>query len=253
MIVFRYDRTFDGLLTAVFDAYVRKCFPDKLIGEKDVEPLFTESIYKVTTQQDRANRVWTALQKKLSGISCNMITHVWLSELPESDILLFRYIRKNMDSPFSIEMNFADPDVMDIKQIAGKVSKEAHRVIQFVRFQKAADDIFFAPVSPLYNVLPLTINHFIERFRDQSWVVYDTKRNYGYYYDLKTAVEMSLDKQDNFLAGKLDECLMAEDEKIFQELWKGYFKSLTIKERINLKLQSQHMPQRFWKYLTEKQ
>ena len=55
------------------------------------------------------------------------------------------------------------------------------------------------------------------------------------------------------LTGKLDESMMADDEKLFQDLWKGYFKALTIKERINLKLQKQHMPRRFWKYLTEKQ
>ena len=32
MIVFRYDRTFEGLLTVVFDAYSRKSFPERLIG-----------------------------------------------------------------------------------------------------------------------------------------------------------------------------------------------------------------------------
>ena len=45
---------------------------------------------------------------------------------------------------------------------------------------------------------------------------------------------------------------MAEDEKLYQELWKGYFKSLTIKEHINLKLKRQYMPKHYWKYLTEK-
>jgi hypothetical protein len=47
--------------------------------------------------------------------------------------------------------------------------------------------------------------------------------------------------------------MMAADEEMFQELWKGYFKAMTIKERINPRLQRQHMPKRFWKYLTEKQ
>lgn len=253
MVVFRYDKTFDGLLTAIFDAYVRKSFPDKLLGENEIEPLFTQETYQVITQQDRANRVWTALQKKISRISCSMITHVWLSELSGSDELLFRYIRKNIDSKHTIEMNFADADVLELKQIAGKVGQECSRVLQFVRFQKAADEIFFAPIAPIYNVLPLTINHFKDRFADQKWIVYDTKRNYGYYYDLRTVVEMTLDTTEKFLDGKLDEKMMAEDEKLFQELWKGYFKALTIKERINLKLQRQHMPQRFWKYLTEKQ
>jgi len=253
MLVFFYDKTFEGLLTAIFDAYSRKTFPDKLLKEGDIAPLFMEESYTVITQEDRANRVWTALEKKLSKTACNMITYAWLSEETGSDEMLFRYIRKNIDSPTSIEMNFGDKDVLELSQLARKVSHERHYLHMFVRFQKAADDIFFAPVSPIYNALPLAIPHFTDRFSDQRWVIYDTKRRYGYYYDLKTTVEITLDNDDHLLSGKLDESLMAEDEKMFQELWKGYFKSMTIKERINPKLHRQNMPRRFWKYLTEKQ
>lgn len=253
MIIFRYDKTFDGLLTAIFDAYSRKVFPDRLLRLEDIEPLFSTEIYTVTTQEDRAVRVWNSLRKKLSRIACNMITYVWLSEVSESDDLIFRYIRKVFDSKHSIEMNFADPHVLEVNQLAKKVSREREHIMQFVRFQKAADDIFFAPISPIYNALPLTIGHFKDRFADQKWIVYDVKRDYGYYYDLNTVTEMTLDTDKNFLNGRLDEQLMAEDEKLFQDLWKTYFKALTIKERINLKLQRQHMPKRFWKYLTEKQ
>ena len=32
MNVYLYDKTFDGLLTAVFDAYFRKTFPDALLS-----------------------------------------------------------------------------------------------------------------------------------------------------------------------------------------------------------------------------
>ena len=38
--VFVYDRTWDGLLTAVFDAFYRHQFPVAIIGEKDTPPLF---------------------------------------------------------------------------------------------------------------------------------------------------------------------------------------------------------------------
>jgi probable DNA metabolism protein len=253
MIVFFYDKTFEGLLTAIFDAYNRKVFPDKLLAEGDVAPLFMEDSYTVVTQEDKANRVWTALEKKMSKGACNMLTHAWLSEEEGSDELLFRYIRKQTDSKISIETNFGDDDVLRMHQVAKRVSHECLYLKQFVRFQKAADDIFFAPVSPKCNALPLAIEHFKDRFADQKWVIYDIKRKYGYYYDLHTMVEMTLDNDEHILSGKLDEKLMAEDEKMFQELWKGYFKSMTIKERINLKLHRQHMPKRFWKYLTEKQ
>jgi probable DNA metabolism protein len=253
MIVYFYDKTFEGLLTVVFDAYNRKVFPDKLLAEGAIAPMFMEDSHIVVTQEDRATRVWKALDRKLTKGALNMLTYVWLSEEEGSDDLLFRYIRKAIDSKIPIETNFADNDVLEMSQLARKVSHEELYLKQFVRFQKAADDIFFAPVSPRYNALPLAIGHFKDRFSDQKWVIYDIKRRYGYYYDLNTMVEMTLDNDEHLLGGKLDESLMAEDEKIFQELWKGYFKSMTIKERINPKLQRQHMPRRFWKYLTEKQ
>ena len=44
MIVFRYDRTFEGLLTVVFDAYSRKSFPERLIGPGEPVPMFAREV-----------------------------------------------------------------------------------------------------------------------------------------------------------------------------------------------------------------
>ena len=45
---------------------------------------------------------------------------------------------------------------------------------------------------------------------------------------------------------------MDKDEKLFQQMWSAYFKSIAIKERLNPKLHRQNMPERFWKYMPEK-
>lgn len=253
MQVFFYDKTFEGLLTAVFDAYSRKTFPGRLMKVGEIAPLFMEDSHTVITAEDKAKRVWTALEKKISKPACTMLTNAWLSELEGCDELMFRYIRKNIDSKVSVELNFGDKDVVELHQIARKVGHEGHYLRMFVRFQKAADDIFFAPVSPEYNALPLAVSHFADRFADQRWVIYDVKRHYGYYYDLHTVEEMTFDNDEHLLSGRLDEKQMAEDEKMFQELWKGYYQAMAIKERINPRLQRRNMPRRFWKYLTEKQ
>lgn len=253
MIIFHYDKTFEGLLTAVFDAYNRKTFPDRLMSPEEIEPLFVNESHQVITDIEKSGRVWKSLEKKLARITLNMISYVWLSELEGSDELIFRYIRKTFDSKVSIEMNFADDDVLQLRNIAQKVNREKHRLIEFVRFQKTANGIFFAPVAPDHNALPLTLSHFTDRFADQKWIIYDTKRNYGYFYDQKKVIEMTLDNTEMFPEGKIDETLMDKDEQMFQKMWKAYFKSMTIKERINLKLHRQHLPKRYWKYLTEKQ
>ena len=253
MIIFRYDKTFEGLLTAVFDAYNRKTFPDRLLFENDVEPLFTDECHCVISSEEKSVRVWKSLQRKMPKKAANMLMYVWLSELEGIDELLFRYICKTFDHEQTIAYNFGDADVLEIEKIARKVGHEALYIKQFIRFQKAADGIFFAPVRPIYNALPLTIKHFTDRFADQQWVIYDLRRNYGYYYDQHDTREITFTGEDNTLREKLDQSLMAADEKLFQELWQGYFKALTIKERINPRLQRQHMPVRFWRYMTEKQ
>ena len=253
MIAFIYDKTFEGLLTAVFDAYVRKSFPDVLLAEGEPLPLFCEETVTICSDKQKADRVWKGLEKKISKLSLSGLTVSWLSELPEIDMLLFRYIRKAIDAPRTIELNFGDPDVLEVSKVWKKVTNERLRVIQFLRFQKAADGTFFAAVKPVYNVLPLTLPHLKDRFADQCWLLYDLKREYGYYYDLKEATEVRFEeKEAHLLSGLLGEELMDVDEKLFQQMWKTYFKSIAIKERLNPKLHRQHMPARFWKYMPEK-
>jgi probable DNA metabolism protein len=252
MTLFFYDRTFEGLLSAVFDAYSLRLFPEKLLRTGDIPPLFADATHTVVTEEEHAGRVWRALEKKTHKNVCNMLMHVWLSELEGSDELLFRYVCKTFAARREIACNFGDADVLDVERIARKVSHEAQYIRQFVRFRKMAGDLFFAPVKPIYNALPLAIGHFADRFADQQWVIYDLRRKYGYFYDLRKVREITFAGDDPLPDNLLDESLMAEDEKLFQELWKGYFKAMTIRERINLRLHKKNMPVRFWQYLTEK-
>ena len=239
MVVFIYDKTFEGLLTAVFDAYSRKSFPDALRMEGEPLPLFCEETVTICSDSEKADRVWKGLEKKMSKLSLSGLTVSWLSALDHSK---------------SIEMNFGDPDVLQISKVWKKVSNERLRIMQFLRFQKALDGTYFSAVEPIYNVLPLVLPYLNDRFGDQKWLIYDMRREYGYYYDLKETIEVRFEqKEEHLLSGFLNESLMDKDEKLFQQMWKEYFKTIAIKERINPKLHRQHMPVRFWKYMTEKQ
>jgi probable DNA metabolism protein len=270
MNIFVYDASFEGLLTVVFESYRLKIIPDKIIpspkGSNDSPPseefgeIFPPSfgggrgeVY-IGSDEQKAQRVWKGLKKKLSGSACSMIFVVFLADSPEIPMLLFRYICRAINAPKSIETNFGDPDVLEAAKWYRKVRREAVRIRQLVRCQKTEDGIYFAQIAPLHNVLPLYIEHFTDRFKEQKWIVYDTKRNYGFFYDLKTTVEVTFDHLNiDPRLGKIDPSTMAEDENLFQQMWKAYFKSMTIKERINPKLHRQNMPRRFWRYLTEKQ
>jgi probable DNA metabolism protein len=253
MLYFTYDRTFDGLLTCVFDAFNRKEFPDNIVGENVQLPLFTE-LFRVVTDEAEADRVLKALQKKISSSALDMLFVTYLSEIDGIEIILFHYMQKALAAEFSIEMNFADPDVLELSKIYKKVTREEERMRQFVRFQKTVDGIFFAVMDPKHNVLPLSARFFRTRFADQQWIIYDIRRKYGLFYDLKTVETVHFNHLDISLeTGKLTTEKLDDYELAFQNLWKDYLKAITINERKNLKLQRQHLPKRFWKYLTEKQ
>ena len=88
MTVFVYDKTFEGLLTAVLDAYSRRSFPDLLLAEGEPFPLFYDEAVTICTDDAKVDRVWKGLQKRLSAMALSVITVTWLSELPETDMLL---------------------------------------------------------------------------------------------------------------------------------------------------------------------
>jgi probable DNA metabolism protein len=71
-------------------------------------------------------------------------------------------------------------------------------------------------------------------------------------YDKGKPQEVTISaKEFSQINGRVNENLLQEGEEIYQRLWKTYFTHINIQERKNLKLQRQHMPRRFWKYLPE--
>lgn len=254
--IFQFDNTFDGLLTAVFEAYARRTFPDLLTVEGEPLPLFYDEAFTVVTDEAKAERVWNGLRKKLSAGALRCLAECWLAEEPETSMLLFRYICKAIDAPRSIETNFADPDVLEFSRMWKRVDSEKWHLIQFIRFQKAVDGTYFAAVEPQKNALPLVTDHFRDRLGDQPWLIYDVGRAYGFYFDRQEVRHVTFSEDTravHLLSGRLDESLMDKDEKLFQQLWKTYFKAICIKERWNPRKHRQDMPVRYWKYLTEKQ
>ena len=257
MLVYTFDNTLDGLLTAVFDSFLLKQQPECLLAEGEQFPLFVDQKYQVVTDSEKAERVWKGLEKQLSKDGLHMITVSWLSEERALNQPLFNFICKVFQLKVKdFERNASDPDVLAVRNTCRRVLHEQLRMKQFIRFQKAKDGTYLAVVSPDHNVLPLITDHFQDRFNDQPWLIYDAKRHYGYYYDGKAVIHVTFEDEAavpfDLSNGKMDESVLSENDKIFQDLWRTYFKAICIKERMNPKKQLSDMPRRYWKYMTEK-
>ena len=273
MTVYTFDNTLDGLLTAVFDSFLLKQQPEYLLAEGEQLPLFVDQQYQVVTDSEKAERVWKGLEKHFSKDGLHMITISWLSEERALNQPLFNFICKVFKKPtpnpspregrMDITQNASDEDVLAVRNTCRRVLHEQLRMKQFIRFQKAKDGTYLAVVSPDHNVLPLVIDHFADRFNDQPWLIYDAKRHYGYYYGaspdpsqggevIRVTFEDEASVPFDLSNGKLDADVLSENDKLFQDLWRTYFKAICIKERMNPKKQLSDMPRRYWKYMIEK-
>lgn len=256
MIIYSFDGTMDGLLTAVFEAFSLHEEPEQLLKEGDALPLFCDYNYQVTTDEEKAKRVWTGLEKRLSREALKLISVSWLSELQELNTPLFLYICKVFRQG-DISRNFADTDVLTVTNIARRVLHEQLRMKQFIRFQKAKDGTYLAVVAPDHNVLPLITDHFSDRFNDQPWLIYDARRHYGFHYDGQQVIRITFEDEGavpfDLTNGKLQTDVLSSDDQLLQDLWRTYFKAICIKERMNPRKQLKDMPRRYWKYMTEKQ
>ncbi len=251
MVVLSYDHTLEGFLTAIFDAYALKV-KDPVIRKKDAfsAGFFTEEIY-VLTDPLRADRVLKKLKEVFTKQALKALLSSFLAELDDIEDCIFNVVKHALNSKKPIHTDYAHPDVLKISQIERKLHREKHRMEAFVRFRLTKDNIYYAEIEPDFNVLPLIEPHFKNRYADQKWLIFDLKRQYGIYYDLKSTAYITLPKKVNYIS-KQDFDQFEEGEERYQVLWKDYFENVNIKARKNTRLHVRHIPYRYWKYLTEK-
>ncbi len=246
-----YDGTFDGFLCAIFIVYEQKLRHPCIRKESQTNNQLFTITEKVITEENKAKRVWVGFQQKTNPNEQRDFFKAFLSEIKGVENTLLNYIQYVFKNKPNKNTNYSNPDILKINQVAKMVNREKHRMEAFVRFELIQSDIYVATVSPDFNVLPLIINHFKDRYADQKWLIYDTSRKYGIYYNL-TSVEVITFENPNDITPRNIKNKHLTNEIEFQKLWNTYFKNVNIVSRKNTKLHQQHIPKRYWKYLTEK-
>jgi len=247
-----YDGTFDGFLSAVFYAFEYKLYDVFIMNQySKQERLFSEKV-QIYTENQKADRVWKGIQAKAGRSQSYKLYYAFLSERIDVESMLLDMIRYIFSDLNNAAKDFSHPSVLQVSKIAKMVGREKHRMEAFVRFRLMKDGIYFANIEPDFNVLPLISKHFEKRYADQKWLIYDIRRRYGLYYDLENVETIILDLPEHFDLTKTDEDYFTKKEFEFQKLWQDYFQSVNIASRKNMKLHVQHVPKRYWKYMSEK-
>ncbi|QRQ99928.1 TIGR03915 family putative DNA repair protein [Dyadobacter sandarakinus] len=255
MELYVFDGTFEGLLSAVFEMYQKKAGAVKLVSRAHFYPDAFQEVFEVISEDEKARRVWAGLSKKCGKEWMMHFYKAFLSEQGATFQDLLDFARYIFDQPEGAVENYGNPHVLAVSQMARKVHREKHRMEAFIRFQQTSDGIYYAHIEPDFNVLPLLIRHFRDRYADQKWIIYDLKRKYGLFYDLEKVEEITFEFSQEMspALNALSQQLLDPKEELYTLLWKDYFRSVNIPSRKNMKLHIRHVPRRYWKYLSEKQ
>ncbi|MPN37284.1 hypothetical protein SDC9_184800 [bioreactor metagenome] len=136
----------------------------------------------------------------------------------------------------------ADETVNILFKAVRHLERESHLFKGFIRFS-VTNQVLVAEIEPKNFVLPLLVQHFCERFPEEKFLIYDKKHGmalvYQPYKPLVIPVEeLELPEPD-------------QEEQAYRELWRVFYDTIAIPGRYNPQCRMNHMPKRYWKYLTE--
>lgn len=244
MTVFLYDGSFEGILTSVYEAFYSKNKPDKILHRNNLEMNLMDTYINIETNFEKSDKVYRAALEKISPLAVETAFHIYLSEDWDSGTLIYNYLKLGFKLGTRLDMFLGDDTVLKVQRISRRVSFEVHRFTGLLRFRKLNGDIYYASYEPDNNITLLLAPFFKDRLNDQRWIIHDIRRNLAAVYNLEEWIITET------LPGNLPS--PANGEEFYELLWREYFKAMAIKERINPRLQKNHMPVRYWKYLTEK-
>jgi probable DNA metabolism protein len=242
---YRYDGSPDGLLCAIADAIRRKEHPVAITGALSEGLLFADRVHMAATDEARADEVIGYFRKSVSREAARNLLYCLAGPFEKMEIELLTYYRMGLERGREVDRHHADPVVHAVHQAARNVGREIHRFKGLLRFRRLRDGLYWAPFEPDHDIISALAPHFRARFADQGWMMHDLRRRRAVVWDGKRLLaELEPEK-------RLKDNPVAEEEEAIQQLWKTFFRRVSIEGRKNSALQARCMPLRYWRWLPE--
>ncbi len=240
-VIFVYDGTFDGFMNCVYTYYYSQFKPVDITSEDNVQASFYQQV-TITTDIEKSEQVKKAIKNKISKYTIRFLQECMLSYQKGKEIHMLWYVVKGFKVGYNIAKLVSDEDVDFLLKANKHIHREKHLYLGLVRFYKS-NDVYISQIKPKNQILPLIANHFVERFFNQSFMIYDSTNNQVLLHDKNITQIMSV---ENIQLPEFN-----DDELAMQKLWKLFYDTISIKERYNPKCRMSFMPKRTWDMLPE--
>ena len=240
-VVYRYDGTLDGFLCCVYESYQNREMPAAILGP-DNEQLSLLPTREVETDVFRAARVLKSIPARISLDAMDLVERAMLTCMADKEIRLLVFLHLGYQKGPSVMDMLHDDAVAPLLAAVTHLGREAHLFLGFVRFSLNAG-VLASVIEPKNRVLPLIAQHFIDRYPNEAFVIFDrthrealvAQRGHGRIAPLE---KLELPEPDNL-------------ERAVRALWRRFHTTVGIDQRKNDLCQRTHLPLRYRRVMTE--
>ncbi len=247
-MIYLYDGSYQGFLTAVYANYYEKRATE-VVSLECSPGLFLDESRTLATEPEKAQRVERALFEKCGLEVMNWVYYAFHAAEPQKDTWLLRFVERAFRLGRRVINALSEREVLRISNLAKRVSRERHAFLGFVRFEEVIygrQSYLYSRIEPKNDILALMGEHFADRFYRERIVIHDAGRGTALFalegqWEIGTfSAEWKEIRQSRSCA-----------EEGFQQLWRGYFEHIAIEERKSDKRQKQFVPLQYRRNLTE--
>lgn len=240
-MIYLHDGLFDGFLTCIYAHYYERK-ATAIFSEETYEPRLFEEVKVIQTDTEKAKKVYDSILDKLSEEVYWNIFYTFLSNDPNKDCYLLHYLVIAFKMGHAVHYLHTHEVTYPVMRLSRRVMAERHRFLGILRFSDLGHCLY-APLEPDNDILMTLSDHFVDRFKNEKFIIHDVKRSkaiisrYGEWIITDFALKEPI--------------VYGEGEIFFQNLWKQYFESIGIESRTNKRLQQQFVPLKYRKNIIE--
>ena len=244
-IAYQYDGSLEGFYSCVFESVSRGEAPAAIEPAEEAQPRLFAPSY-IETDPAHALRVQRSVGERISPDALRLAETVFLSCLEEKELHLLHFLLRGWrEGPGFLRRGWSDERLAVLLKAERQLGREAHLLKGFVRFADY-DGHLAATITPKNFILPFLAGHFADRYRGESYLIYDKTHRAALIHQPNHRSEIVAAENIEFPA-------VSEEEARYRALWKHFYNTVMIEGRENPRCRMTHMPKRYWENMVEVQ
>lgn len=249
--ILQCEDSIEGIFSAVYTAWELKYGHEntviQVLGPENLNIELFSMYIPLETDAQKAAKVINTIRRTCSDAVYEHLFHAACSDAPDKADAVYRYIQIALRMGNKVLNHFTDSAVVRVMELSRAVGNAKHHYLGFLRFIEIPGNILLARFEPKPQLTELIMPHFSERFPEERFVIWDTKRNEaGIHVPGKHYIMMKLSEHQTAMLQSY-----TEDNMEAEQMWKAFVESISIKERENKKLQQNNIPLHFRTYMPE--